>query len=998
MRILIGTDMEHADLNLNDPQELSWIFCKAADLAPDNFAVVHNKESITYKDLDNLSNQYAAYLRDVHGIERGDMVCVVYDRGIEFIVAMLSILKCGASYVPVDSKEPAVRQKMIVADVNPKLMIIEPKYRKIFDFNTVISIGEVAELSSYSSERDNLHVSSHEVACVFFTSGSTGNPKGVLMPHRAIAGLICSPHYLTMSPEDNVLSASSIAFDAASFEIWTALLNSATLVCIDYETIVNPEEYAHFLNRYNITVMWVTSALFDQLVAFRPEMFQKVKYLLSGGDVVNPKTVYKVLNNPMGRPGAFINGYGPTEAGILATFHIVRELDDKHSPLPIGKALADTVLYVLDADQKPVAAGEVGELYIGGHRLARGYLNLQDNTTDHFIVNPFSSNPKDILYRTGDLTNFDAEGRLHFAGRADRQIKFRGFRLELDGIENVLIDHNDVANAAIKMIKVKAEKLLVAYIQLEKSAVDTFLVTDYIEYLKKKMPSYSVPSEVVVLDELPVTPRGKIDRGKLPDPVFKEQVCENIVEPETPTQKAIYDVWSECLGRTSFGIKDNFFELGGSSILLATVYAGIRKKIDKPFSLDTFFETPTIEGLALSIDEHGGKYDHHKEFLEAKKDALLDASIFPSWTDVNPDSEDVIFLTGSMGFLGAHILADLLATTSCDIYCLVRSHSDASLLEQMQQALEKFKLDHAVPSLKRVFPVIGDISQKKLGLSTDDYTFVAENCSHIIHCAAAVNHMYVYSQLKAPNTLSTIECIKIAMSSKPKKFSFVSTESAISERNSTGSGYEAEVRDDPANFFGGYALSKWVSERLIKQAFDRGMSGMILRPGNIFANSDTGVSSPVSSNFALLMMRAYVDSGLAPEMGVVFEAVPVNQLASAIVAVSCGESDKGMLNLSNPHEIGLQEYVNALSDITSKPIEVVSFEEWKERVIDPLKEGDPLFPLTLYFQDGASDEILEFDTSLTQAELKKYDISFEENYHTLLGNAFERTFNDALNL
>ncbi|HDL98564.1 MAG TPA: amino acid adenylation domain-containing protein, partial [Desulfobacteraceae bacterium] len=430
-------DATHADLSLNDPQELSGLFSKCADMTPNNIAVVHNREMITYKELDILSNRYADYLHQAHHIERGDLVCVAYERGINFIVAILSILKCGAAYVPIDTKEPAERRRDIIDDVAPKLLLVQPKHRGDFDFPNCVSLDDLTDIYTFSPAPRQTYIHSQDLACVFFTSGSTGRPKGVLLPHLALSGLVRSPRYLTITPDDRVLSSSSIAFDAASFEIWTALANSATLVCIDYETIINPEAFATFLDQQDISVMWITSALFDQVVDFRPGMFKKVKYLLSGGDVVNPKTVYKVLNNDQGRPKAFINGYGPTETGILATFQMITEMHSYNEPLSIGKALADTVLYVLDEKRQPVPPGEQGELYIGGHRLAKGYLNLPERTAQTFIQNPFTGNPTDILYRTGDLVRFRPDGSLEFTGRADRQIKFRGFRLELDGIENV---------------------------------------------------------------------------------------------------------------------------------------------------------------------------------------------------------------------------------------------------------------------------------------------------------------------------------------------------------------------------------------------------------------------------------------------------------------------------------------------------------------------------------------------------------------------------------
>ncbi len=991
-------DATHADLSLNDPQELSGLFSKCADMTPNNIAVVHNREMITYKELDLLSNRYADYLHKAHHIERGDLVCVAYERGINFIVAILSILKCGAAYVPIDTKEPAERRRDILDDVAPKLILVQPKHRGDFDFPNCVSLEDLTDIYTFSPAPRQTYIHSQDLACVFFTSGSTGRPKGVLLPHLALSGLVRSPRYLTITPDDRVLSSSSIAFDAASFEIWTALANSATLVCIDYETIINPEAFAAFLDQQDISVMWITSALFDQVVDFRPGMFKKVKYLLSGGDVVNPKTVYKVLNNDQGRPKAFINGYGPTETGILATFQMITEMHSYNEPLPIGKALADTVLYVLDEEQKPVPPGEQGELYIGGHRLAKGYLKLPERTAQMFIRNPFTGNPTDILYRTGDLVRFRPDGSLEFTGRADRQIKFRGFRLELDGIENIMVGNKDVANAAVKMVKINAEKSLVGYVQLEADSRDDFSTTAYKAYLSDKMPSYSVPRVIMVMDQLPITQRGKIDRKQLPAPVIDEQTRDDVVAPRTATEKIIYDVWSDCLGLKVFGVADNFFDLGGSSILLATVYTGIRSRIPTPFTLDAFLENPTIEGLARTIDKHSGQADHADEQAEAEDDAVLDVSIRPAWSVQAETGGNAILLTGSTGFLGGHILAELLDKTDRPVYCLIRPHGDESLHEHQHTALHRLALDRVLSAADRIRPIAGDLAEHGLGLSSLDHQRILDNCSHIIHCGAYVHHIYHYNRLKTANSFSTLELIKLALRGHPKKLSFVSTVSAVTECNAQGIGYEKRVGEQPATFFGGYALSKWVSERLLEQAFERGMSGLILRPGNIFANSETGVSSPVLTNFALLMMRAYLDSGLAPDLNLVFEAVPVNQLARAIVALSLGDCDRAMLNLSNPNEISLQDYVDLLGELTGKTIEIIPFADWKRRVIKPLNESNPLYPLTLYFQDDPSDEIMHFETAFGQAELARHGIKYPNGYRKLLHDAFDKTLRGAFGI
>ena len=548
------------------------------------------------------------------------------------------------------------------------------------------------------------------------------------------------------------------------------------------------------------------------------------------------------------------------------------------------------------------------------------------------------------------------------------------------------------------MVKINAEKMLVAYIQLESGEEQKFMVDSYKDWLNEQMPSYSVPAIIVKMEQLPVTARGKIDRKHLPAPVIEEEARDNIIAPRSDTEKIIFHVWAECLGKKLFGVTDNFFDLGGSSILLATVYTRIRRQIATPFTLDAFLKTPTIEGLASTIDEHGGQADHSDEFKQAEDDAVLDTSILPAWNTTPKKNCNAVLLTGSAGFLGGHLLAELLAKSDRPVYCLIRPHDTESLQEHQYSALHRLHLDGALIHGDRIRPIGGDLSEPNLGMSPLDYKRILENCSHIIHCGAYVHHIYPYSRLKHANSRSTLDLIKLALRGHPKKLCFISTVSAVAQENGDGIGYEGQVAETPAPFFGGYAMSKWVSERLLQQAFDRDMSGLILRPGNIFANSETGISSPVTSNFALLMMRAYLDTGLAPNLDLVFEAVPVNQLAEAIVATSLGDTNRTMLNLSNPKEISLQEYVDTLTAVTGKVIEIVPFEEWRQQVIEPLRETSPLYPLTLYFQDTPGKEILHFQTKLAQQALQGYGISYPDDYKQLLTTLFDKTLRTVLEL
>jgi len=994
-----------ADLSLDDPQNLPGVFSRLASRLPNAIAVMHGRECITYGELETLSNRIAHWLQQVHRVERGDLVCIAYPRGIDFMVVMLAALKCGAAYVPLDLREPLERRRMIVEDARPKCLVVVEERQKDFElgqpFVRPVALSDLENVYAWSPEPLGVHVDSEDLACVFFTSGSTGRPKGVLLPHIAITGLVLSPRYLSVVSGDRVLSSGSIAFDAASFEIWTAFLNGATLVCVDYECIVNPEAFADFIARNMITIMWVTTALFDQLVAFRPGIFSGVKYLLSGGDVVSPKTVHKVLSHPGGRPRAFVNGYGPTEAGILATFYTVTELDDTSTPLPIGRPLADTALYVLDDDQKPVPCGEAGELYIGGHRLAKGYLNLPEKTAAQFLRNPFSGDPFDRLYRTGDLVRFRDDGNLCFLGRADRQIKFRGFRIELDGLEQVLINHESVANAAVVMVQNKQQKVLVGYLQPEIGCAESFDMADYRSWLSGQLPAYSIPSVLTVVNALPLTPRGKIDRKSLPDPVFENQRVSEVVLPRTPTEQLLWDVWAECLANQEIGVTDDFFELGGDSILVASVYALTRERIARPFDLDAFFLSPTIESLARIIDGSGGHADHREERKAAMADAVLDAAVVPRWTAVQGASDvSSVLLTGSTGFLGTHLLAELLQQLDVPIYSLMRSGSSGatSLRARQAESLDRYGLG-ALELGDRFRPMACDLAKSGLGLSRSSIQRLRNDCSHVIHCGAFVNHIFGYDRLRSANAFSTLELIRLCMSGRPKKLSLVSTVSAVAQADAQGFGFEVEVNAQPADSFGGYALSKWVAESLVSQSFDRGLDGLILRPGNIFASDHSGVASSVHTNFSLLMMRSYLATGLAPDLDLWYEAVPVDCLAAAIVALTLDSAtSQKALNLSNPSSISLRDYLLLLEGISGRSIEVIPYDQWRREVILPLTKNDPLYPLTLYFQGEPADEIQRFHAEAAGECMQRLGLEFSNDYAGMLEHAYRRTLQAQMGL
>jgi len=620
---------EPVDLSIKDPLVLHKVFERAAARTPKQIAIIDGNEKISYEKLDKWSSQLAHFLIKTHHVNSGDFVVVSYERGVHFVVSVLAILKCGAAYVPIDTAEALERKIFILDDINPTVSLVQSTFWENYKYPNLFSIASITNLSEYSQLCPKKSTKSSDLACVFYTGGSTGNPKGVLLEHQAISSLIKNPRYLSLTKNDKVLFAGSIAFDVSSFEIWAALLNSATLVCVDYPTLLNSAALGELLINEEVSMAVITSALFDQLVNANHAVFKNLKYLLVIGDVLNPKSVQTVFNNPSGRPVRVINTYGPTEAGILTCSYVIQPADVHLKSIPIGKALSDTYLYVLDEELKPVPCGQQGELYIGGYRLARGYSNLEEKTKASFITNPFTGNPQDRLYKTGDLVRCLEDGNLDFIGRCDRQVKFRGFRMELDAIEYVMCTYGSVAIAAVQVYKRYGDDILVAYIQAHKK--EKIDVEQYKSYLLEKLAGYMVPSIILQLDNMPLTVRGKLDRSKLPALDLNEIAeSKGIVEPKTKTEEKLHDIWRRFFDMEKISTQADFFEIGGSSILLAGLYAEIRKHFEVPFTISGFIRHPTIEKLGQFFDT--GEEDFEELALIAQ-DAVLKENIQPRYDE-----------------------------------------------------------------------------------------------------------------------------------------------------------------------------------------------------------------------------------------------------------------------------------------------------------------------------------------------------------------------------
>jgi amino acid adenylation domain-containing protein len=525
------------------------------------------------------------------------------------VVGLLGILKAGGAYVPLDPAYPQERLAFMLADAQVPVLLTQqrlvgrlPQYtgRVVY-----LDTDRVA-LSRESQENPTSRVRAENLAYVIYTSGSTGRPKGVAVPHRAINRLVFNTNYVQLEPDDRVAQASNVSFDAATFEIWGALLQGAQLIGMEKDVALSPQDFAVHLHEQGISVLFLTTALFNQLASTVASGFGSVRHLLFGGEAVDPKWVKEVLNH--GRPERLLHVYGPTESTTFSSWYLVQEVPQGAMTIPIGSPISNTQIYVLDAYLEPVPVGVPGELYIGGAGLARGYLNRPELTAERFIADPFSDEPGARLYKTGDQARYLSNGSIEFLRRFDQQVKLRGYRVELGEIEIVLNQHPAIQESIVLVHEeVSGDKRLVAYL-LPSASEQRPPVSELRSYLKAKLPEYMVPSAFVLMEVWPLTPNGKIDRHALPVPDGARPTMDSsYVAPRNSAEEVLSGIWAKVLGLERVGIYDNFFELGGHSLLAIQLLSRIRSAFQTELPLPSLFEAPTVASLALVIIQRQGE-------------------------------------------------------------------------------------------------------------------------------------------------------------------------------------------------------------------------------------------------------------------------------------------------------------------------------------------------------------------------------------------------------
>jgi len=574
------------------------VFAAAARRDPRRVAVVHESRRMTYAELDARASGLAHRLRAL-GVGPDRRVAVAMERSPELIVALLAILKAGGAYVPLDPSYPPGLLRFMLDDADAAAVITDSRLlRRLPEARPVtVCLDAIGAEALAAAGAPRSHAGPDHLAYAIYTSGSTGRPKGVAVPHRAVLRLLFGADYVSLGPDEVLLQAASVSFDASVFEIWGALLHGGRLVLFP-ERVPTPAALREIVRREGVTTLWLTASLFNEVMDADPGALAGVRQLLTGGEPLSAPHVRRALER---LPGTrLVNGYGPTETCVFACCHAIVE-PPGGSSVPIGRPIANTRVYVLDRAMQPVPVGVLGELHVGGPGVARGYLRRPDLTAERFVPDPYGVSGE-RLYRTGDLARWRADGTIEFAGRMDNQVKIRGFRVEPGEIEAVLGEHPGVLRATVTTTTRGGDRALVAHVVPRPGqAVPAHALR---QHLADRLPPHMVPSSFVILDALPLTPSGKVDRRALPAPAPERG---DIVAPRDPLEAALARRWEDLLGVRPVGVTDDFFQLGGHSLLAVRLVRQIEELCGVTLPLATLYARTTVESLAAAIVEgdHG---------------------------------------------------------------------------------------------------------------------------------------------------------------------------------------------------------------------------------------------------------------------------------------------------------------------------------------------------------------------------------------------------------
>lgn len=865
------------------------------------------------------------------GITEGEPVGIGISKSAEYIACMLGTWIAGAAFVPVDPVLPKERAQFITNQSGMRVALVRNAASSTlagFGVRTISVDEDWYDDGSFALvKEETLRAPMDRLAYIIYTSGSTGRPKGVMVTHSGIWNFLRQQiEAFKFDEKSNSLFVLSTNFDASVSDIGCALLAGSTLFIEPPGLLAPGPHFLDLLNERNITHMDVPPSLLKTIPCDQAPA--SLKTIIIGGEACAPDVVRNWAKKCL-----VVNVYGPTEATVCTSLGAC-DAEAWDRPL-IGQPFQNVEYYLFDEEQKPVAQGTPGELYIGGIQLAKGYVDEPELSARKFVT----INGK-RLYRTGDLIVQCSDGEYQFLGRVDRQFKLRGMLVEPEEIEAKLAAHDGVARAAVLKRPLRpgfSGDKLVAFVQPKGGqSLDAVKLK---QHLSQSLPLWMVPQLFEMHERLPLTATGKVDLSALKETELKAAPAQSYSEPKTAIEKTLAEVWKQIFGLDTVSLHDDFFELGGDSlnVIEAVLAAHLRGLTIAP---DMLMAHSTISELSQSIDALNeesktlsSKFLTDDLLADRGVQALLSSSL--EQQSRSPAEMKNVFLTGTTGFLGARLLHELLQRTEANMYCLVRANSIASAIARIEHALASHNLSLTFAEKQRIIPILGDLTAKRLGMSTEEWTSLTSTIDTVFHSAATVNMVKDYFELKPANVGGTREIASFIIEGAPKHLHYASTLSVfVATTNNTGIARENDFLEKPFTAFGGYAQTKVAAERLLRLLQHKLGLVSFYRFGLLTGDSKTGRSA--KDDFLNMFARGISSLGCVPESDSDTEVdiTPVDYAARAMAHIAIADTISGKSNtyhIANDTALSLPDLVSAMQNLGC-PLEVLPAKEFLSKL------------------------------------------------------------------
>lgn len=918
---LIFNNFNNTSLKYDTTKTIIDLFKEQVLSNPKKIALVCDGKSITFKDLDNISDKFAGFLQKKYNLRVGNNISVILERSIDLIITILSILKCGCSYVLIDPSHPSDRKKYMIDNSNSKYIISNLDY----DVENLIHIDNILDMNiDYEYKLPKL--TSDNNMYLLYTSGSTGNPKAVTITHRNFHNyLLGISQVVDYSLDKVVLSMASISFDVFGYELWVTILNGLTLILSTSQEQHDFSSLNELILKYNVNILYGTPSKILSLMSANnsKDSFKLLTDIGIGGEALN-QSFLNDLN--LITSANIYNMYGPTETTVGCC---CKKLSKNNKVITIGTPLANVKFYVLDNNLNLCPPCVKGELYISGDGVSKGYFGRDDLTKKCFLEDIF--HPGLTMYKSGDIVSWTRQGELIFHGRADSQIKIRGYRIELSEIENVLIEHKFIKSCAVINYTHNDREFLCAYYTSD------FTIQSYELkiFLAKKLPYYMIPSYFIALPNLPLNVNGKIDRKKLPSP-FKFTKNEKYVKPETELQREICNVLEECLSIKNIGIYEDFSNLGIDSLSIIQMQSKL-SALNISIPTQYFYDYSNVKDLCFALENTSLKNNDafsndNYPFLKHDLGSL----------SISKNNFKNILLTGCTGFLGIHILDNLL-NKDCKIYCLVRSTSEENAKKRIISMFNfYFKNKYSEEFLfSKIKVIVGDITYETLGLSDELYDKLGHTIDLVIHSAALVKHIGKYAEFEKMNLNGTKHVAAFCMTYNIflNHISTISVSGDFMPLNNVSSDVDYTEED----FFIGqsynenyYIKSKLLAEEFLLNNIKSGLlNANIYRIGNLTARYGDGVFQyNIDSNAFYNKLQFILKNKLYYESSIVqdFDMSPVDDVANAIIGMiyNYGPMNK-IFHVFNPHKFNMRSLIDMLNDLNYN-IKIVTDSQFYKKI------------------------------------------------------------------